>query len=260
MSPFLPAVSRRVLGLLLSLVVALAATVVAAPAATAADTTPPTKPEITLERWQRPKEPDFSGYWLWKPRATWSAAQDSHGVTGYHVQLRFPGGRWHTPARGKWRSPDKRHYRVQLEPGHQACFRVRARDAAGNVSRWSKRRCTTAPLTPLMDFQSTALVQDNGASTHEYAYLSTEVGPTRTEAKFTDVRGVRLRVRTGPKAGRATVYVGRQRLGTIDARASTGKWRTIKIRIPREDAHSGRIRFVPRTKAPVKVRFVWPIS
>ncbi|MDO8151053.1 hypothetical protein [Isoptericola sp. b408] len=254
-------VRRRLLGVLLTVVVALSGTLVAAPAATAADDTPPTTPQVTQKRWLPPKEPDFSGIWWWKPRATWTASRDDSGVTGYQVQVRHPGSHWHTPGSTTWRSPDRLRYRLLLEPGEQDCLRVRARDAAGNVSRWSKRRCTTAPLTPLMDFVDTTLVKDDGALTHPYAYLTTTWGgPTKTEDRFTDVRGVRLRVRTGPKAGRTTVYVGSRRLGTIDARSSTGRWRTITIRVPAEDAHTGRIRFVPRTEAPVKIRFVWPIG
>ncbi|NOV98989.1 hypothetical protein [Isoptericola halotolerans] len=254
---------HRLLGAILSLAVALTGLVVAAPMSAAADTRPPSAPRVSLDRWLTPKKVHFSGTRQWRPRATWTAARDDRRVSGYQVQVKFPGGRWHRPHNRAWRSPDRLRYRgVVLNPGEQMCLRVRARDQAGNVSAWSKRRCTSAPLVPLEDFDhDRTIVRDSGAGTHPFAVVSKRnKAVPRTDARVSGVRGVRVSVRTGPSSGRMKVYVGKRYLGTVDARSSTTRWRGVKLTIPADQARTGRLRFVPVTKKPVKVRFVWPIG
>ncbi|ANC29796.1 hypothetical protein [Isoptericola dokdonensis] len=239
--------------------------VVAAPAQ-ARDTMPPTAPRVAVDRWLDPKPTDFSGLYAWYPRVTWAASRDAGQVTGYQVQMRTtaefgPLSPWATVGR-TWRSADARSMRPMVYGGDQICLRVRARDTAGNVSAWSKRRCATAPLTPIMYFDGfRAFIDDDGARTHEFAVVSTRLDgfSTRTRHPLTDVRGVRVSVRTGPTAGRMKVYAGKRYLGTVNARSKSTGWHSRKVTIPADRASTGRIRFVPVTKAPVHVRFVWPI-
>ncbi|PFG43659.1 hypothetical protein ATJ88_2365 [Isoptericola jiangsuensis] len=262
-SPVTP-VRRRLVAALLGVAVVLSGLVVAP--AQAADTTPPTAPKITVDRWLPAKSSRFSGLWAWYPRATWTASRDAGRIAAYQVQRRTTGefaslSPWATIGR-TWRSPDTRSVKTQVYAGAQVCLRVRARDAAGNVGPWSPRRCTTAPITPMVGIDPyPAFVTNDGPFTHDYAVVSTRLDDfiTRSRHRFEDVRGVRVKVRTGPDAGRMKVYVGKHYLGTVNARSDHQGWHSRKILVPADEAGSGRIRFVPVTRAPVHLRFVWAI-
>ncbi|MCA5893759.1 hypothetical protein LEP48_10410 [Isoptericola sp. NEAU-Y5] len=255
-------VHRRAAGFFLSLAVALTGALVAAPSAHAADRTAPTRPVVSLERWLDPKGPDFAGLYAWKPRATWTKSRDSRGVTGYQIQTRVAGERealsgWSTVGK-TWRSAGTRSYRGLLYDGGELCIRVRARDAAGNKSAWSKTQCTNAPLVPILNFDVNKSVIQGAAHQHAYAVVSTRNSAslsTRTRYSYERARTIRLSVRTGPDAGRMKVYVGKRYAGTVDARSSTKAWRTRKVSVDRPT--TGRIRLVPVTKAEVRTRFVW---
>ncbi|WP_407317335.1 hypothetical protein UQW22_12555 [Isoptericola halotolerans] len=116
-------------------------------------------------------------------------------------------------------------------------------------------------MTPLEDFDlDRTIVRDSGAGTRPFGVVSERNGVPRTSDRVTEVRGVRVSVRTGPRAGRMKVYVGKRYLGTVDARSATTRWHGVKLKVPADEARTGRLRFVPVTKRPVKVRFVWPIG
>ena len=77
------------------------------------------------------------------------AGQDDVAVSSYDVSLRAATdgrllGTWATPAR--WHATSARSVSEKLAVGAEACFRVRARDSAGNVSAWSAPHCVVRPL------------------------------------------------------------------------------------------------------------------
>jgi hypothetical protein len=72
----------------------------------------------------------------------WAALDQLSATATYQTRVRRAvGGRavggWSTPA------PGTRRLVLRLRQGEQVCVRVRARDQAGNASRWSARRCTS---------------------------------------------------------------------------------------------------------------------
>lgn len=78
------------------------------------------------------------------------AATDVHRIGGFDVTRRItPAGArepaaWESPA--AWQRTTATRVSQRLEPGSEACFRVRARDEVGNLSPTSAARCTTVPF------------------------------------------------------------------------------------------------------------------
>jgi calcineurin-like phosphoesterase family protein len=78
---------------------------------------------------------------------TWSAKDEGSGVASYDVRYRRTGWRASSRAIRSWLiATTVTHARFRGHPGSTYCFSTRARDRAGNVSRWSRARCTALPL------------------------------------------------------------------------------------------------------------------
>jgi|GEM_PF-2923030 len=72
----------------------------------------------------------------------WSGIDEVSQSVSYELRVRRAHagtvvGGWSAPA------PAARRLSARMHRGDQVCVRVRARDAAGNTSAWSKRRCTS---------------------------------------------------------------------------------------------------------------------
>jgi hypothetical protein len=134
--------------------------------------------------------------------------------------------------------------------GSEWCFRFRARDDAGNVSTWSRARC------------SSLAIQDRA--------FSSSTGSTRTFSKLAldgyyrklNRRGAWLRlpdsqvgrtlalwVVAGPGQGKADVYVGGVRVGRLSLAATKARRKLVVYRMPR----SGVVKVVQRGSRPVGV-------
>lgn len=251
---------RRALSFGLGLAV-MAGGLVAAPAAQAADSRPPSVPQVSVARWLPPKPDDFAGLYAWRAHASWTA-RDDHGVVGYQVQSKASiEGEALTPYDTTgWRPASFRSVSQSLYTGGQFCVRVRAKDAAGNVSAWSARHCSYSPIDTWPDFDGVAGGHfRDAADGHEMGVVSTELtGPWRTSRTYTDVRKVRMKVYKSPTAGSMRVYLGSHYLGTVNARGDERAWTAVTVGGSNAPL-DGKLRLVPVTQKPVKFRHSWII-
>ncbi|MEI7055351.1 hypothetical protein WBG06_06000 [Nocardioides sp. CCNWLW239] len=180
---------------------------------------------------------------MYRAVATW-AASDNVKVTGYLYQEKiaaggtsfFVGGTTYTTATSQTRSPDF--------TGETTCFRVRARDAAGNVSPWTGWKCSTAPITVTGGRWASGGFPAIAGAAWVYASASPRVTDQTTD-RFT-ARSLRIKVHTGPNHGKVKIYVGGTHFGTINtyARTNGSKW----VVLGHDREVRGRIRVVAATK------------
>ncbi|RHA37904.1 fibronectin type III domain-containing protein [Cellulomonas rhizosphaerae] len=161
------------------------------------------------------------------------AGTDDRGVTSYDVQVRVapvdgPRGLRTTVAARTTKTSVTR----TLRAGEEACFRVRARDAVGNVSSWSKERCTSVaagPTSKPMDADKVSTVGGvkvvalkNGVRHGSGGYWSANVFHSGST-------GIRLQVRTCPACGTFNVQVGEKVMAVKTTSSRTG-WKTVTLR------------------------------
>lgn len=180
---------------------------------------------------------------MYRAVATWTAS-DNVKVTGYLYQEKVASGgtsfyspsTTYTTSTSQVRSPDF--------TGDTTCFRVRARDAAGNLSPWTGWKCSTAPITVWGgDWASGGFVVVAGAS---WVYASTSPRVSDQTIDRYAAKALRIRVRTGPTRGKVKIYVGGAHFGTINSYARTNGSKWVVLRHDREVR--GRIRVVAATK------------
>lgn len=212
------------------------------------------KPKVTrasVARWMSRWPSERSGVVLWEPTFRY-AASDDKGVHLYQRQNRisYYSGGLDSPSTSGWLTSTSDRFR--LEPVAQECARVRAKDRAGNVSAWSPWRCSNAAADYFfglddtdaistyardvglpVDLQDSILVVGSGYGTQ-----------FRTDDSYR-VHAVRLHMVVGPSMGRAHVYVGGTRVGTVDTRRSTWGIRAFTVRS--SEQLSGKVRVVAAT-------------
>ena len=202
---------------------------------------------VLSSRWLTPID---SGQLSWSPRFSY-AASDDQGVTAYQMQHRDAGTRGRlTPATTyQWGQISGTSITDGLNPGDQSCWRVRAKDAVGNVGTWSEWRCVNAPFPSWNDYLE-------AVSTRSFDFVVSDRSPART-SKDVAVRSVRIKVKTGPSHGSMKVYADSEYLGTVNARASsTGtKWMTLTT--SSSTVRDARVRFVATSRAYVRVKAVY---
>lgn len=180
---------------------------------------------------------------MYRAVATWAATDDVK-VTGYLYQEKFASGGTSLFANGTRYTTSTSLTERPDYLGDTTCLRVRARDAAGNVSPWSGWRCSTAPITVLGGNWASGGFPEVAGEPWVYAAVS-----PRTSDQTTDryaAKALRLKVRTGPSRGKVSIYVGGVRFGTINTYARTNGSRWVVLRHDREAR--GRIRVVAVTK------------
>lgn len=178
-------------------------------------------------------------------------ATDDHRVASYDVQARSADrgqrlGSWRTVLR---RTTDTR-VRRRAGAGSQWCFRFRARDEAGNVSTWSRARCSSLAI------QDRAFSSSSG-TTPVYSRLALDGSYRRLDRPGAWLklperqvgRTLALWVMAGPRQGKADVYVGGVRVGGVDLDAATRRRRLVLYRMP----VSGVVKVVQRGRRPVGV-------
>ncbi|MFC8734473.1 hypothetical protein ACFT5B_18620 [Luteimicrobium sp. NPDC057192] len=160
------------------------------------------------------------------------AGWDDHALR-FDVQIRTAGT---DEAFWGWmyvaRATTARSFSYDLPAGHEACYRVRARDTAGHVSAWSKPRCTN--------------VAASGGSKALYADRRTTLGGTRVAMLrssslrgTTDLyagayilpassRGIRVQVRTCRTCGTLIVQIHNSPTFVSLVSARPG-WRYVKV-------------------------------
>jgi hypothetical protein len=138
---------------------------------------------------------------------------------------------------------------ANVEAGDEDCWSVRARDAVGRVSAWSPFRCTYGPLQP-REWAGHGTV---GGRRWMAVQLSTATRAERTAASYQlfCAKGLRMKVRTGPKAGRAQLMVGARVVGSFSGRAKRVGWRWVTLK--GAAAGCGQVRFRALTKARTQI-------
>ena len=153
------------------------------------------------------------------------SATDANGIASYDVGYRFarwngPFGAWSYPS--AWQHTTRTSQTVNLAPGQEVCFQVRARDPLGNTSGWSAPRCTTRPVD---DRGMSAITTSWTRAKDRAAYLGTTTTTTRYHAalRLSSARFDRLALlvtRCGT-CGRIGIYLN----GTL--------WRTVSTHATR---------------------------
>lgn len=166
-------------------------------------------------RWATFTSPVLAGY------AWWPAATDAFGgVTGYQAQWSADGGPWRpviTTTAGVRSLP------LRFAAGHAYALRVRARDAAGNLSPW-----VTSPATVPSVIQDTSRALAHGRSWSR-AYSSVASGGTTAYAYRAGSwasfsfrgRGFAIVSPRSPTRGRLQVWIDGVLAATVDERATS---------------------------------------
>jgi hypothetical protein len=202
---------------------------------------------VLSSRWLTPITSDLLS---WSPRFSY-AASDDRGVAAYQLQHRSAGtrGRLTQPGTYQWGEIPGRSTTDGLNPGDQSCWRVRAKDAVGNVSEWSAWRCVNAPFPSWGSYLE-------AASTGNFGFVVSDRSPAWTSEDVA-VRSVRIKVKTGPMYGAMKVYADSEYLGTVNARASSigAKWMTLTT--SSSTVKTAKVRFVATSSAYVRVKAVY---
>ncbi|WP_141538719.1 hypothetical protein [Isoptericola jiangsuensis] len=178
-----------------------------------------------------------------RPTFRW-AGTDDHGVLRYEVRSReFMGTRYSSSyaagwSRGQYPSRTSPQLRPRVYAGRTVCLQVRAVDTARQYGAWSRERCTTVPV------QGSDLLGSQTMSAYRHARTSVFEGD-RAETAWSKAKGgaVRLGVVAEPSAGELDVYIGKRRIGHVDARARTKRVKYVTVR-PRTEFGWGRLRLV----------------
>ncbi len=179
-----------------------------------------------------------------KFRVIWSAvdpAPSSNGIE-YEVWVRRGG----TGKYKKWLGwTSLRHGIFNGDRGHTYYFRVRAKDAAGNISRLSR---ATMSMVPYDGLSAQLIRAKRGFSLfvgarHNTSYYMDTALTSRTRGDFIRYRlkGRRFSLIStrGPRMSRIKVYVDGVRVKTLDLRAPTNKYRKVvwNINFPTDGTH-----------------------
>lgn len=158
---------------------------------------------------------------------------DNVGVKSYDVAYRYaaPGtllGGYTYPA--AWQGTTATSVSLSVAPGAQVCFVVRARDAIGNVSGWSARRCSLVPV----DDRS---MVTSGSASRITSNLALGATVTRLNTAGTTVSkgglwgdSLSLVVLKGPGQGSIEVTMARHVFGRYSLNAPTWRREIIPLR------------------------------
>lgn len=191
---------------------------------------------------------------IYSVKASWRGS-DNVKVTGYDVARKDGGSTSYFDGGSSATTSTSMPVYVDWA-GSATCYRIRASDAAGNVSPWTSWKCSYAPLMPISDWTAGSGPHVAGRGWTSVRTLDDYRQPARTRDRFS-AKKLRIQHRVGPKWGRAKVYVGGTYFGTINAYSSTASTKWITLTGTRE-AHE-RIRFVPITTKDVLIGKVFVI-
>lgn len=181
-------------------------------------------------------------------------ARDDTGVASYDVAYRSapPGGGlggWVFPR--AWQHTGAIGMDLRVAAGSDTCVAVRARDRAGNTSRWSAARCGGVPLDDraLAATGRVSRVIDAHARNRTVSVLAA-AGATLASGRQTG-RQVAVAVVRGPHQGRVRVTAGARVLGTVDLAAPV--WRRDLVYLPATAGWSAPVRVTSVSGAPARV-------
>ncbi|MGC5165725.1 hypothetical protein [Luteimicrobium sp. DT211] len=176
----------------------------------------------------------------WQQTTFTFAGRDDRSTLRYQVQDLYPVeslGWYPSVYRDGWTT--RHSVSRAVVPGEEICFRVRAKDAVGNVGRWSGTHCSNVMGGMFYD---SAGANFGKLSTSEFD----KYGSYRTGDAVVG-HAVRLHVKKYPKGGSFAVYIGKTRIGTVKATSSTSHWAYVTVKVRAH--HRGVLQLKPLTKA-----------
>ena len=160
----------------------------------------------------------------------WSG-QDSGGssVASYDIRDRYAAsgggfGAFKYPA--TWQQRTVPSLTVGLRQGYSYCYSVRARDGVGNLGAWSPERCTMAAY----DDRALAASGPYRRSSSAYMYGTyTRTFAARQTLSRSGIRARRVGIVAGvcSTCGAVDVWLGGVKVGTVNTRRATTKWRQV---------------------------------
>jgi hypothetical protein len=151
-------------------------------------------------------------------KLSWAATDAASGVKDYTVQMSTT--RYNRPP-GSFRSiksltnTTRTSARLRKKYGATYCFRVRARDNAGNVSRFSGKKCVTLPVDDPKATASPGWTRKTGQPTPSHTLsVATKHGRTLTLSNVR-ARRVGVVVRTCKGCGTATLLFNGNQVATV---------------------------------------------
>lgn len=179
-------------------------------------------------------------------------ATDDDAVASYDVAVRHARrGKPLSPWRTRWAQTQRTAVSVDGRPGTEHCFRFRARDRAGNTSRWSPARCSALPVDDSA-FTTRGPVTSGNL---DIAIVGTYTGLDRRGASATlrsqTGRTVALWAIEGPYQGRVDVYAGGRYLGRASLKAPWQRRGVVTFHSRRP--WSGKVRVVAASRRPVRL-------
>jgi hypothetical protein len=158
-------------------------------------------------------------------RIALAGTDDSSGVASFDVARSLDGGAYSTVSAATTAAA----FDTTLTPGHSYRFRVRTRDAAGNVSPWVEG----VVLNPALTQESSSSITYRGtwstARSSLYSAGATRYTTSSTaSASYTVTgRGIALVTSLAATRGKLKVYIDGTYAGTIDLYRTTASHRTI---------------------------------
>jgi hypothetical protein len=230
-----------------------------------AETVPPSIASTSYPRFVEASAMRWRGtHWSATPAFRWSPVA-TEGVAKYQVQT------WHGKRRGSMVGMDSTGPGYQstiatypasrtsvaghIYSGDQVCRRVRAVNSAGTVGRWSGWKCSHAPLgteefVPGYGFDNGVFdyyVRNNGASNN----------PVRSASYL--AKGVRVKVRTGPKYGKARIFIGSTLLGTVSGYASKPGYKVVTLQKSANLTGVIKVRAISADSRPFRFVGLWAL-
>lgn len=160
---------------------------------------------------------------------SYSATDSGSGVGSYDVQQRSTAwngdfGGWSAVATGTTATSQS----VSGAPGHEYCFRVRARDGAGNESGWTSAHCTALPLDDrALSGSGWSHPKDSGA--YKGTLTRTTTKGSKLRLAGAKVARIALVVQTCSTCGKVGIYLGSSLWQTVDTHASTTHERVVLL-------------------------------
>ncbi|MGH2808143.1 MAG: GH25 family lysozyme, partial [Actinomycetota bacterium] len=207
------------------------------------DTTPPQAPRMRAPRREVTLSPRTTVRWdALEPGATYDVRyRNATARSGFGDHIEVGTGL------------TSNQMRIGVGMGTTFCFSARATDTAGNVSGWSRERCTTTPLDERKFRARGDWDRVSGAEHYLGTLLVTTDAGARLSGRRVRMRTIELVARRCPGCGRVTVFLNSTRLATISLRArrTVDKQRIHVTGFGR--LRRGTIRIVTRDDKPVGI-------
>lgn len=173
----------------------------------------------------------------------WSASDAGSGVATYDVRWRRATfstgfGSWRYPS--SWQRTSATRASLSVAAGDDYCVSMRARDVAGNVSRWSPSTCVARALDDrALSRATTGWVRRTGSVFYEHTVTHTSGYHRSLTLSGVQLDRLGLVVTTCASCGRVALYVGSRLIGKLDLRSARVRHRLLML--PRFAYRRGKV-------------------